>query len=115
MRKELGMRSIEVKVRDQEKISRTKIYFFPKGENVIEQVWKRRLRPHNVLYKPLLPEVIKLANLPEDVKFHWSQQAGCSCGCSPGFVSENHSGKDIFVDIEEEESDYIAEHEDEKN
>lgn len=27
----------------------------------------------------------------------WSRMAGCSCGCSPGFVLDGHRGEDVFV------------------
>lgn len=31
------------------------------------------------------------------VKF--SRKAGCSCGCSPGFIAEEDIGRTIFVDV----------------
>jgi len=30
--------------------------------------------------------------------YEWRQNAGCRCGCSPGFVLDSHFGKEVFVD-----------------
>src|SRR5690606_25287019 len=48
----------------------------------------------------LLPEVFKQLN-GEPLKAHWSQYAGCSCPCSPGFIlsdmlSETGSAWDAY-------------------
>ena len=80
----------------------TRIHVFPKGETLIEQLHNRRNRPISVFRD------IVLKNVPEistgDIK--WSQTAGCSCGCSPGFIvnrkiigSENRV-IDIYIDAE---------------
>lgn len=34
----------------------------------------------------VIPEVRKQLKLGPEVKFSWSQRAGCTCGCSPGFI-----------------------------
>lgn len=54
------------------------------GDNVLEDMMNRRRRPYNV-YKSL----IRWSNLGSIIdlgKLSWSQHAGCSCPCSPGFI-----------------------------
>lgn len=92
---------------------KTRVYIFIDGENIMENLAKRRMRPYNVWKKEVLPLVLKKLNL-EGWKASWSQKAGCSCGCSPGFFlykeskdkkyREYHQGRNIFVHIE-----YISE------
>ena len=100
--------NVSVKMQDGRRHSRTRVYFFPKGENVLENLMHRFSRPSKA-YKQLLVEVLEKANLPyiTDIKAMakktvWSQRAGCQCGCSPGFVINGgwSYGRDIFVDVE---------------
>ena len=84
---------------------KTQIYFFPEGENILQNLQNRRQRPHD-LYRKLLPQVIEQIKnqgieVPEDIKFSWSQKAGCNCGCSPGFITSNWIGKEVFVKVRE--------------
>jgi hypothetical protein len=76
----------------------TRIYFFHEKETILENLFfGRRNRPQKE-YRKLLPEVFKrLDKEPMEVK--WSQQAGCSCGCSPGFIVKGMKGVDVFVDL----------------
>ena len=39
----------------------------------------------------VLPQV--LTDKLKDVKASWSRAAGCSCGCSPGFILDIHPGQ----------------------
>jgi len=71
-------------------------YFFPSDETVIDNLMNRRNRPHTQ-YKVLLLELLKKKGLKPE-KITWSQKAGCSCGCSPGFILKGLQ-KDIFVDV----------------
>lgn len=89
--------------------SRTRVYVFPKGENVLENLCNRFSRPSKA-YKHFLPEIFEKA-FPEMKwedrramikKTFWNQRAGCACGCSPGFVINGgwSYGREIFVDVE---------------
>ena len=51
------------------------------NENVLENLENRFNRPVSE-YRRLLKPVFKAMG----VKARWSQKAGCSCGCSPGFI-----------------------------
>lgn len=75
----------------------TRIFLFPVVESVIENLANRTSRPLG-LYRKLIPQILTQAGLPQQ-KVRWSQYAGCSCPCSPGFICEESWGSDIFVDV----------------
>lgn len=62
-----------------------RIYVDPQGESVMENFMGGRFtRPHQALKG--MVEVIAKATFGESATVKWSQKAGCSCPCSPGFV-----------------------------
>lgn len=80
--------------------SNTRIYVWPKGESILENLENRHSRPR-VEWKR---EILRL--FPELVgKLRWSQYAGCSCPCSPGFIvnerlrDEQGNPIDIHIDV----------------
>lgn len=75
---------------------KVKVYFWPQGENVLDNVKNRHRRPSQV-YKEYFSKILKSFKLPLDLKYQWSQTAGCSCGCSPGFVLAHKAKYDIHV------------------
>jgi glutamate/tyrosine decarboxylase-like PLP-dependent enzyme len=86
------------------KARKARIYFSPKGETIIDQLYNRRSRPYNA-YRTLIPQVLKqLGYTYEEIqkmKFNWSQKAGCNmCPCSPGFLVEGLEDVDIWVSVE---------------
>lgn len=87
---------------DNRKGKRPRVYFFIEGENILQNLQDRFSRPHQE-YRKLLPEVYRQAGIDqENPTATWSQKAGCSCGCSPGFILDvSHSvfPKEIFVTI----------------
>lgn len=80
--------------------SRTRIYFWLKEYNPIEEITTgvRWSKPYKE-FKRHMREVFEKLELtyPGDNVFHWSQKAGCSCGCSPGFIMDRNLGFDIHV------------------
>lgn len=81
----------------------TTISFFHDGENVLEDLANRHSRPYKI-YRTLFPKVQKLLGLKAPIKATWSQYAGCTCPCSPGFIITNTQElglyrKQIFVTI----------------
>lgn len=76
----------------------TVIYVWPEGESIWENLQNRRQRPYTTYKKEVLPDVFEKMGLPRDTKASWSQKAGCSCGCSPGFKLK-HSGSVVHVTI----------------
>jgi len=95
----------QVRVRAQQERPSTKgrIYVNPTGETVLANLANRRTRPYNE-YRKLFPQIrAELAqqgyDLPETAKISWSQYAGCSCPCSPGFVVQGLHGHNVWVDV----------------
>lgn len=74
------------------------IYFAYKDESIFENFGNRAARPVD-LYRKVIPEVLKAVDLPETTKVNWSQKAGCSCGCSPGFIVQTPAHFDIWVTV----------------
>jgi hypothetical protein len=75
--------------------TKARIYIWPKGENVIDNISNRFSRPSAAYKEEVLPKL----DLPKGVKVRWSQKAGCSCGCSPGFIVDAKLGYDIHVEV----------------
>ena len=73
-----------------------KLYIWPEGETILENLYNRHDRPSKLWKKEIIPAVIaKLAQVdPEaylavkDEEWGWRQKCGCSCPCSPGFVGK---------------------------
>jgi len=76
----------------------TRIYFFFEKETITENLFYGRHNRPQREFRKLLPEVFKKMN-KEPMEVKWSQFAGCSCGCSPGFIAKGMKGVNIFVDI----------------
>ena len=89
---------IEVKVDERERsrysgngnnyrgyFSKPKIYIWPEDESILDNLMNRRSRPYQFYRKEVLPEVFKQLGWDPDTKVRWSQYAGCTCPCSPGF------------------------------
>lgn len=85
--------------------AKPRIYVWPEGESIIENMENRRQRPYTEWKKTILPAMVEEYDLGENVKFRWSQTAGCGCGCSPGFIVEDPywdnmlNGKDLHVTV----------------
>ena len=96
--------NVIVDARSAEKpTNKTCIYVFDergKKETIIDNLMNRRNRPHKE-YKTHLATVLNKSDIPVSFIKHaqWSQKAGCSCGCSPGFIIKGHVGKEIFVTL----------------
>lgn len=86
--------------------SRPRIYITPEGETIRENfLHGRHNRPYTLYKKEVLPQLFRKLGLnPETVS--WSQKAGCSCPCSPGFIVRSW---DIPYDIHVTVTDqYVA-------
>lgn len=91
---------ITVEKRHTNDYNKARVYIFPKGETIIENFFNRRSRPYNLYKKDVMPTVLNELDLPTDTRMNWSQKAGCSCGCSPGFILPDYRGFNVFVDVE---------------
>jgi hypothetical protein len=66
-----------------------RVNVWPEGENLLENMANRFDRPQK-LYRAVAKQA--LADLGITGTLRWSQKAGCSCGCSPGFILRVESG-----------------------
>ena len=81
---------------DHRRNKKTRVYFNIQDETILENLMNRKSRPIK-LFRALLPEVYK--KLGVDSKARWSQYAGCSCPCSPGFILDDVYGKTVYVTV----------------
>ena len=92
------MKATKIDVREKWN-GKSRVYIFPKGENLVENLINRRTRPYTEYRKQVMPDVLEAMGLPRDTKVKWSRYAGCSCPCSPGFIVPGY-GKEVFVEVE---------------
>lgn len=88
---------------------RPRIYIGPDGETVMENLVKgRHTRPYTLYKKEVLPLLFRKLGLDaSSIKAGWSQKAGCSCPCSPGFIVKTG---DIPFDIHVTVTDKYVNH-----
>ena len=65
-----------------------RLYIWPEGETILENLRNRHERPYTTYKKLLVPKVLKRLGITQTVKSRWSSTCGCSCPCSPGFFVE---------------------------
>lgn len=90
-----------------EKSVKNRMFIFPDGETIMDNLINRHSRPHQIYKKEVIPLVMKelKKKFPDTYKkvkdntWKWSQYAGCSCGCSPGFIGSTKDNVEIFVDV----------------
>lgn len=83
--------------------TKSKLFVFIEGENVLENMQNRMSRPV-AEYRKLLAPIFQMLGVE---KAMWSQHAGCRmCPCSPGFVLDRrvhiddfYLGNDIYITI----------------
>ena len=77
---------------------KSRLFLCIKNEKILDNLANRRSRPVDK-YKSLLPDIVAALEL-EPRKVKWSQYAGCTCPCSPGFIMDHSQGKDYHVTID---------------
>lgn len=86
---------------------RSVIYVHPRGETLIDNLINRRSRPIKLWREQAVKALTD--HKIEYSKLSWRQNAGCPCGCSPGFIAEDvrqdgeYRALEIWVDVEEKE------------
>jgi len=61
-----------------------RMYVSVADETIMDNLANRKRRPYNI-YKTLIHSS-DIASVLDLSKLSWSQKAGCSCPCSPGFI-----------------------------
>jgi len=68
------------------KSNASRIYIWPNGETIIQNLINRRQRPYTQYRREVLPKLFSQLGWSPDTRVRWSSYAGCSCPCSPGFI-----------------------------
>jgi hypothetical protein len=61
-----------------------RMYVHVENESVFDNLVNRKRRPYNA-YKDMIRDT-NIGEILDISKLQWSQKAGCSCPCSPGFI-----------------------------
>jgi len=81
-----------------------RVYVWPRGESIIDNLMNRRSRPIKLFRQAAKDGLSAMGVDLSKVELRWSQKAGCSCGCSPGFIVEGFDSKlyrnDVHIDVE---------------
>lgn len=80
----------------KEKPSYSRVYVWPEGENILDNLQRRRSRPYED-YRPVVLSVLAERGITP-TRLEWSQLAGCACGCSPGFIVKTAEGPSMRGD-----------------
>lgn len=85
--------------------TKPRVYVWAEGETILENLQNRRSRPISQYREWAL---IAMAERGMKGELRWSQKAGCSCGCSPGFIVDRLAGfgwNDLHVSVKIEVQD----------
>lgn len=79
--------------------TKPRVYVSIQDESLAENLENRRNRPVKV-YRDIVKQALQEIEVGVE-KLLWSQYAGCTCACSPGFVlttsEKRYSGKDAYM------------------
>ena len=94
---------VTVRPKDRQRTARgrvkSRLYVNGSGVKKIEEELSHRKATEKIkeVFSPALRELLK----SDELKMRFSRTAGCSCGCSPGFILENvDTPFDIWMDVE---------------
>lgn len=103
----MNVSNVEVRMTTKKRYRPGRMYFNVANETVLEDLINRRSRPYNEFRKlfPVVRDKLKEMGYDTDIggkeKVRWSQYAGCTCPCSPGFILDSVMfGRNIFVTVE---------------
>ena len=71
----------------------TRIFVWVQNESIGENLVNRQFRPYQEWRRLLVEHVVTPIGMA-GVKLRWDRHCGCSCPCSPGFVTDRHMGVD---------------------
>lgn len=77
-----------------------RVYVSVEDESLIENLENRRNRPVKV-YRDIVKQALQEVEIGVE-KLRWSQHAGCTCACSPGFVltTSGNTYRDAYMMID---------------
>jgi len=85
---------------------KARIYVWINGESIMEGLVNRRTRPYTFYRNEILPMLSTWIGVDlSKLDMRWSQKAGCSCPCSPGFVDQSFRlTTDIHIEVTDDDS-----------
>ena len=96
---------------DRENQKKLRVHVEVPDETLLDNLANRKDRPYED-WRPLVLEALASLGVT-DVRLNWSQRAGCSCPCSPGFIvtgkdgSYPLKGQTVWVTIASSEYDEV--------
>ena len=86
--------------RSSEMSAAPRMYVSVADETIMDNLANRKRRPYNV-YKTLIhsSDIASVLNLSG---LRWSQHAGCTCNCSPGFILNS------VQSVKDEDGNYLS-------
>lgn len=96
------MRTVKrIEIKQIDKPIKTRVYVSEVNETILENLTNRSSRPHVEYKKEITQKLIKLGRIKSSSDLGWSRTAGCSCGCSSGFILKNSTyGEEIYIELE---------------
>lgn len=93
----------------RDRYKKPRMYVWPdENFNVLESLQNRTRRPYDA-WRKAVKALVAETGAPLDLTgMRWSQYAGCSCPCSPGFVlksqvcearAEHHGFRSVYFDV----------------
>lgn len=103
-----GFKITEIRViRKREQVgSKTRVYVTARGIDdgmvfgMTSQEMDKAYRAHWKQLREALPVVSEHVPSLQVATFGFSSRAGCSCGCSPGFIASEKTGFDVYVTLD---------------
>ena len=101
MENTLTVRETRVKEQPERERSKTRVYFFADKSAgwMYDLEPKDRVRNYRKLLGQVESAIREACPNAGELKFSWSWNAGCRCGCSPGFIVDGLRGVNVFVDL----------------
>lgn len=101
----MSIKITELDVRPAEKAEKNRMYIFIDNEKIMDNLMNRFSRPSDFYKKEVIPLVLEklkkknpdVYKKVKDAKWTWNQYAGCSCGCSPGFIGNTKDRLEFYV------------------
>ena len=92
------------------KIKKSRVYLSVEDEGLLDNLNNRVNRPV-ALWKEIALKGLREIGLTEEFigGLKWSQYAGCSCPCSPGFIiKENVMAYDFFISVKSDAPEAVV-------
>ena len=84
-------------VQGRNRSAQTRIYLWKNKQSIGDNLLSRGREPVALYRRDLLPAISSQVPEVAGNNWTWSSKAGCSCGCSPGFIVKSTVGFELHV------------------